>query len=97
MADYITIFAALILVAAFLALGMFVFRLGVMERRAMFGEQPRSLFDIPAQTVVEVRNPFVLRLQEANWQKGDFFFSNVKLNYDEFIVSLSLFRVLFFV
>lgn len=74
MADYLTILSALILVAAFFALGVFIFNLGVMERRAMMGEPPRSLFDIPEEAHVGVRNPFVLELQETDWKNGELIF-----------------------
>lgn len=71
MADFLTLVAAFVLVAAFLALGLFILKLGVLERRAMRGEQPRSPLEIPELARAGVQNPFVVRLGDAPWLDGE--------------------------
>ena len=65
MADWLSIFSALVIVGCFLLLARFIVRLGVMEREAMFNILNPPPTDIPSQPMIGVKNPFVLKLMSA--------------------------------
>ncbi|KAK3748741.1 hypothetical protein QZH41_015687 [Actinostola sp. cb2023] len=65
MADWLVLLSTFIVVAAFLLLGVFISRLGVLERRALMGAPVRSTSDIPSRSLVGVRNPFDIKLREG--------------------------------
>lgn len=65
MAEWLSFFAALVIVGCFLILARFIVNLGIMEREAMFNVTiPRR--DIPSQPMVGVKNPFNLKLKAAS-------------------------------
>lgn len=65
MADWLSLFSALIIVGCFLLLARFIVSLGVMEREAMFNlNLPRR--EIPSNQMIEVKNPFVLKLKSLH-------------------------------
>lgn len=65
MADWLSLFSALIIVGCFLLLARFIVSLGVMEREAMFNlNLPRR--EIPSKQMIEVKNPFVLKLKSLH-------------------------------
>ena len=71
MADMLVLFSAFVVVLAFLFLGVFISRLGVLERQALMGAPVRSVNEIPSASIVGVRNPFVVKLAEnRTWQDG---------------------------
>lgn len=65
MADWLSLFSALIIVGCFLLLARFIVSLGVMEREATFNlNLPRR--EIPSEQMIEVKNPFVLKLKSLH-------------------------------
>lgn len=65
MADWLSLFSALIIVGCFLLLARFIVSLGVMEREAMFNlNLPRR--EIPSKQMIGVKNPFDLKLKSLH-------------------------------
>ena len=66
MADFLTFVSAVIIVVSFLILGRFIIRLGIMEREAIFDYVNPPPREIPSQSMVGVKNPFMLKLKTAD-------------------------------
>ena len=64
MADWLSLLTIPVIAGCFLLLGRFIIRLGVMEREAIFNLSPPRL-EIPSQPMIEVKNPFDLKLNSA--------------------------------
>ena len=65
MADWLSLFSALIIVGCFLVLARFIVRLGAMEREAILNVLNPPRMDIPSEPMIGVKNPFVLELKSA--------------------------------
>ncbi|XP_029197464.2 cell growth regulator with RING finger domain protein 1-like [Acropora millepora] len=64
MVDWMSLLSVLVVTGCFLLLGRFIIRLGVMEREAIFNLSPPRM-EIPSRPMIEVKNPFDLKLKSA--------------------------------